>query len=70
MTVDGAFVYVCERGRDNGRVYITPSVITRFFSRGPWRPRYNGVAVYKYCLFQNFHYKNYTFTIDHHTFSH
>ena len=46
MTVGGAFVYVCERDLNNGRVYITRSVITRFFPRGPRRPRYNGVAVY------------------------
>ena len=30
MTVGVAFVYVCERGRDNGRVYITQSVITQY----------------------------------------
>ena len=49
MTVGGAFVYICERGLNNGRVYITltRSVITRFFPLGPRRPRYNGVAVYE-----------------------
>ena len=31
---------------NNGRVYITKSVIIGGFSRGPGRPRYNGVAVY------------------------
>ena len=46
MTVGGAFVYVCERDRVKDFVYITRSVITRFFPRGPRRPRYNGVAVY------------------------
>ena len=30
MTVGGAFVYVCERGLNNGRVYIT-----RFFPVDP-----------------------------------
>ena len=54
MTVGGAFVYVCERGRvkdfeQRSRVYnavfITWSVITHFFPRGPRRPGYNGVAV-------------------------
>ena len=44
MMVGGAFVYVCERDRVKGFVYITRFAITRFFSRGP-RPRYNGVAV-------------------------
>ena len=32
---------ICERDRVNDFVYIQ-----RFFSRGPRRPRYNGVAVY------------------------
>ena len=41
MTVGGAFVYVCERDRVKDFVYIT-----RFFPRGPRRPRYNVVAVY------------------------
>ena len=31
---------------NNGRVYITQSIITCFFSHGPCQPRYNGVAVY------------------------
>jgi len=38
MTVGGAFVYVCKRGR-------VKDYITRF-SCGPQRPRYNEVAVY------------------------
>ena len=46
MTVGGAFVYVCERDRIKDCVYIMQSVITQVFSRGPRRPRYNGVAVY------------------------
>ena len=44
MTVGGAFVYVvktCERG------CVYNSVC---FSRGPRRPRYNGVAVYNITL--------------------
>ena len=45
MTVGGAFVYVCER-LNNGSVYITQSVITRFSPVAPRRPRYNGVPVY------------------------
>ena len=50
MTVGGAFVYVCERDHvidfeQWSRVYITRSVIMRVFSRGPRRPRNNGVAV-------------------------
>ena len=62
MMVDGTFVYVCEnlwktqRGHsnilNNGRVYITRSVIMRVFSCGPRRPRYNGVAVYCFLLFE------------------
>ena len=48
MTVGGAFVYVCEvalKILNNGRVYITRSVIMHFF---PWTlmTHYNGVAVY------------------------
>ena len=39
MTVGGAFVYVCKRGR-------VKDYITRFPLRGSQRPRYNGVAVY------------------------
>ena len=53
MRVGGAFVYVCVRVKDfeqRSRVYnavlynaIRYNVL---FSRGPRRPRYNGVAVY------------------------
>ena len=44
MTVGGAFVYVCEKGRVKDfeqrlRVY------NAVFSRAPRRPCYNGVAV-------------------------
>ena len=39
MTVSGAFVYVCKRGR------VIKDYIARF-PRGPQRPCYNGVAVY------------------------
>ena len=44
MTVGGAFVYVCEKGRvkdfeQRSRVY------NAVFSRAPRRPCYNGVAV-------------------------
>ena len=56
MTVGGSFVYVCVKDFEQwSRVYnavryntviITQSVIKRVFSRGPRRPRYNGVAVY------------------------
>ena len=38
MTVGGAFVYVCKRGR-------VKDYITRF-PRGSQRPLYNGVTVY------------------------
>ena len=41
MTVGGTFVCVRERDRVKDFVYIT-----RGFSHGPQRPRYNGVAVY------------------------
>jgi len=36
---------------NNGRVYITRSVITEFFYRGPRRRRYNGVAVNSYSVY-------------------
>ena len=35
MMVGGAFVYVCERDRVKGFLYITRFVITLFFPRGP-----------------------------------
>ena len=42
MAVGEVFVYVCEHGQayvfidlNNGRVYITLFIITRYFSHGP-----------------------------------
>ena len=35
---------------NNGRVYITQSVITRVFPRGPRQLRYNEVAVYPHLV--------------------
>ena len=45
MTVGGAFVYVCVKDfEQRSRVYNAVRY-NAFFSRGPRRPRYNGVAV-------------------------